>query len=35
MQFGTEEGDEVKIFWSWMGKSKDVRNRIKRTGMPW
>ena len=28
LEFGTEEGDEVRILRSWMGEKEDVRNRI-------
>ena len=35
LEFGTEEGDEVRILGSWMGEKEDVRNRIRRAGMLW
>ena len=35
LEFGTEEGDEVRILGSWMGEKEDVRNRIKGAGMLW
>ena len=35
LEFGTEEGDEVRILGSWMGEKEDMRNRIKRAGMLW
>ena len=35
LEFGREEGDEVRILGSWMGEKEDVRNRIKRAGMVW
>ena len=35
LEFGTEEGDEVRILGSWMGEREDVKNRIRRAGMLW
>ena len=35
LEFGTEEGDEVRILGSRMGEKEDVRNRIRRAGMLW
>ena len=35
LEFGTEEGDEVRILGSWLGEKEDVRNRIRRAGMLW
>ena len=35
LEFGTEEGDEVRILGSWMGEKEEVRNRIRRAGMLW
>ena len=35
LEFGTEEGDEVRILGILMGEKVDVRNRIKRAGMLW
>ena len=35
LEFGTEEGDEVRILGSGMGEKEDVRNRIKRVGILW
>ena len=35
LEFGTEEGDEVRILGNWIGEKEDVRNRIKRAGMLW
>ena len=35
LEFGTKEGDEVRIFRSCMVEKEDVRNRMRRTGMLW
>ena len=35
LEFGTEEGDEVRILGGRMGEKEDVRNRIRRAGMLW
>ena len=32
LEFGTEEGEEVRVLRSWM---EDLRNNIKRAGMMW
>ena len=35
VDFGTEEGGEIRILGSWVGAEADVRNRIKRAGSMW
>ena len=35
LEFGTEEGDEVRILGRWMGEKEDVRNRIRIAWMLW
>ena len=35
VEFGTEEGGEVRILGSWIGGKEDVTNRIKRAGGLW
>lgn len=35
LEFGTEDGGEVRVFGSWLSAKADVRNRIKRAGGLW
>ena len=35
LEFWTEEGDEVRILWSWMREKEKVRNWIKKAEMLW
>jgi hypothetical protein len=35
LEFGTEEGSEIRVLGSWVGMEADVRQRIRRAGMLW
>lgn len=35
LEFGTEEGEEIRVLGSWMGMKVDASNRIKRAGRLW
>ena len=35
LEFGTKEGDEIRVLGSWMGANEDVRNRIRRANGLW
>ena len=35
LDFGTEEGEEIRVLGSWVGMDADVKNRIKRAGRLW
>ena len=35
LEFGTQEGEEVRVLGSWMGTEADLSNRKRRAGMLW
>ena len=35
LEFGTEEGANVRVLGSWLGTKEDISNRKRRAGMLW